>query len=156
MDLGAQNSVESFRHLKKGDDPGQIVDMARQMEGVFLGMLFNEMAKTVPKENGLFPASPGRDLYEEWFRSEVAKEWASGGGTGLGNTIAKSLGVDSDMLDAHRINTFRGPDYIRTNARIRNQGLRNHSRENLSQRFQDSLPVSPEKTPEATPASNLF
>lgn len=65
---------------------------ARELEGVFLGMVFEEMAKTAQDESGLFPSDPGREMYESWFRAEVAKSWAQGGGTGLGDTIARSLG----------------------------------------------------------------
>lgn len=70
----------------------ELVDAARQLEGVFVAMLFDEMAKTVDKENALFTNTPGEDMYQSWFRHEVAKQWADEGGTGLGDAIASSLG----------------------------------------------------------------
>lgn len=65
---------------------------ARDLEGVFVGMMFEEMSKTVEEAEGLFPKTPGRDVYEGWFRSEVAQRWAKSGGAGLGDQIARSLG----------------------------------------------------------------
>ena len=56
-------------------------------------MVFSEMAKTVDSEGGIMPRSPGREMFEGWFRTEVAKQWAHKGGAGLGETIARSLGA---------------------------------------------------------------
>lgn len=64
---------------------------ARQLEGVFINILFEEMAKTVDKTNSLFGKAPGADMYDSWFRSEIAKSWSANGGTGLGDAIARSL-----------------------------------------------------------------
>ena len=65
---------------------------ARQLEGVFINILFEEMAKTVDKSNSLFGKAAGADMYDSWFRSEIAKSWSANGGTGLGDAIARSLG----------------------------------------------------------------
>jgi murein DD-endopeptidase MepM/ murein hydrolase activator NlpD len=70
----------------------QLRALSRQLESVFVRMMFEEMAKTVHKSD-LFPAAPGSDLYEQWFRSEIADRFTAGGGTGLGDAIAARLGV---------------------------------------------------------------
>ncbi len=66
---------------------------AGDLEAVFLGMVFSEMAKTVDTQGGIMPQSPGREMFEGWFRTEVAKQFAEQGGTGLADTIARSLGA---------------------------------------------------------------
>lgn len=70
----------------------EILQLARQLEGVFIKQMFEEMAKTV-EASSLFPEAPGRDMYEQWFRAEIADQWTEGGGTGLGRQIAQSLGA---------------------------------------------------------------
>lgn len=55
-----------------------------------MGMLFDEMSKSGGK-NALFPKSAGSEMYEGWFRKEVASQFASTGGVGLGDVIARQL-----------------------------------------------------------------
>lgn len=70
----------------------EIQQVARQLEGVFVGMMFEEMAKGLGQdENGLFPKTPGSDMYQQWFRGEVATQFSQGGGLGLGDVIAERL-----------------------------------------------------------------
>ncbi|MGF1510183.1 MAG: peptidoglycan DD-metalloendopeptidase family protein [Myxococcota bacterium] len=76
----------------------EIRKLSRQLEAVFVRQMFEEMAKTVSSSE-LFPETPGRDLYDQWFRSEIADRFAEGGGTGLGDTIASQL-LRSDGLTA--------------------------------------------------------
>lgn len=63
---------------------------ARQLEGVFVGMMFEEMAKGVG-EGGLFPQSPQDQMYQQWFRSEVAAQFSKERGLGLGDAIANQM-----------------------------------------------------------------
>ena len=72
--------------------PEQLRKAARQLEGVFVGMMFEEMAKGLGKD-GLFPKSPGGEMYQQWFRREVANQFASSGGLGLGDAIANRMGA---------------------------------------------------------------
>lgn len=71
---------------------------ARQLEGIFVGLMFEEMAKTV-EDSGLTPKAPGADLYQQWFRGAVAERWTANGGTGLGDQIAASLGASTTATD---------------------------------------------------------
>ena len=149
LDAKAQASMAQAKHISRDDSSGKILDSARQLEAVFLGMMFNEMAKTVPKENGLFPSSPGQELYEEWFRTEVAKEWAATGGAGVGDTIARSMGLDPQQIDSNRINTFRGPDYIRNMARNPSKSVRTKTPATQLRRFtENSIPNGLKPAPE--------
>lgn len=70
----------------------ELLETARQLEAVFVRQMFEEMAKTVESSN-LFEDSPGGDMYEQWFRGEVADRFAASGGTGLGDRIAEALGA---------------------------------------------------------------
>ncbi len=80
--LANQAQTHGGKDLKK---------VARELEGVFLGMMFQEMAKTTDDEGGIFPKSPGRQMYEEWFRAEVSKNFAASGGVGLGDMITRQM-----------------------------------------------------------------
>lgn len=73
-----------------------IEQAARQLEGVFVGMMFEEMSKTVGDEDGLFPSTPGSEMYQQWFRSEVSSSFSAGGGLGLGDLIARQMGGGSE------------------------------------------------------------
>ena len=90
---GRDTVVRRAREAASSGDNAQITAAARDIEGLFLKMMFEEMAKTVDREASLVPRSPGQDLYEEWFRGEVATEMARRGGMGLGDMIARSLGA---------------------------------------------------------------
>lgn len=70
----------------------ELLETARQLEAVFVRQMFEEMAKTV-ESSKLFEDSPGGDMYEQWFRGEVADRFAASGGTGLGDRIAEALGA---------------------------------------------------------------
>lgn len=143
LDAQARNTMEQAKRVDRNDSTGKILDSARQLEAVFLGMMFNEMAKTVSKEDSIFPSSPGDELYQEWFRTEVSKEWASTGGVGIGNTIAKSMGLEPSAIDGHRTNTFRGPDYIRHMARNPSRAVKTQATDMQLQKFrQNAVPIS--------------
>ncbi|MEM1026249.1 MAG: peptidoglycan DD-metalloendopeptidase family protein [Myxococcota bacterium] len=71
----------------------ELIETARKLEAVFVRQMFEEMAKTV-ESSELFEDSPGGDMYEQWFRGEVADRFAEAGGTGLGDQIASALGAE--------------------------------------------------------------
>ena len=89
---GTTRSLERIR--ANGGAPAELVDASRQFEGVFLNMVFEEMAKTVPKD-GLFGHSSGLDMVQSWLRTEISERWAASGGVGLGDQLAQSLGAAS-------------------------------------------------------------
>ena len=154
LDANAQSTMANAKGISRDDSAGEILDSARQLEAVFLGMMFNEMAKTVSKEDSIFPTSPGDDLYQEWFRTEVAKEWASTGGAGIGNTIAKAMGVDRELIDAHRTNTFRGPDYIRNTGRNPSRAVRSKAPVSQLRRFTENVAPNRQEVPQSPTISD--
>lgn len=89
--LSRSKTEQAERALKSGAEGDELTKAARDLESVFLKMVFDEMDKTVNSEDGMFPRSPGMDMFQGWFRTEVAKNWAQNGGTGLGDMMAEQL-----------------------------------------------------------------
>ncbi|MBR6887211.1 MAG: rod-binding protein [Selenomonadaceae bacterium] len=68
----------------------EIKDASVQLEALLLKMMYNEMWKTVPK-NELFGNSNAMDIYRDMYNEELAKKAAEGGGIGLADYIYKQL-----------------------------------------------------------------
>jgi len=101
------DTVRQLESAADQDDPVGLLESARALEGVFISMVFNEMGKTVSKEDGLFPSTPGSEMFEQWFRTEVGNQWATAGGTGLGDSVAMSMGMDRAQLDEANLEMMR-------------------------------------------------
>ena len=67
-----------------------IKEASVQLEGLLLKMMYNEMWKTVPK-NELFGDSNAMDIYRDMYNEELTKKAAEGGGIGLADYIYKQL-----------------------------------------------------------------
>lgn len=61
-----------------------------QMEAIFLKMLYNDMWKTVPKDE-LFGDDNAMDIYSDMYHEELTKQMAMDGGIGLADFIYKQL-----------------------------------------------------------------
>lgn len=61
-----------------------------QMEAIFLKMLYNDMWKTVPKDE-LFGDDNAMDIYRDMYHEELTKQMALDGGIGLADFIYKQL-----------------------------------------------------------------
>ena len=85
------SDVNGARRALAREDAKELVDASRKLEGVFLNMVFEEMAKTVPKDT-LFKDAPGMDMVQSWLRTELSQRWAESGGAGIGNAIARQVG----------------------------------------------------------------
>lgn len=68
----------------------EIKDASVQLEALLLKMMYNEMWKTVPK-NELFGSSNAMDIYRDMYNEELTKKAAEGGGIGLADYIYKQL-----------------------------------------------------------------
>lgn len=68
----------------------EIKDASVQLEGIFLKLMFNEMWKTVPK-NELFGNSNAMDIYRDMYNEEITKKAAEAGGIGLADFIYNQL-----------------------------------------------------------------
>lgn len=71
---------------------------ARKFEGMVIGILIQEMWKTIPKK-GITGESTGMDVAQEMFQRELARDLERGGG----------LGLASEILSQPRANDPNGP-----------------------------------------------
>lgn len=67
-----------------------IKDASVQMEAILLKMLYNDMWKTVPKDE-LFGDDNAMDIYRDMYHEELTKQMAMDGGIGLADFIYKQL-----------------------------------------------------------------
>ena len=68
----------------------EIKEASVQLEALLLKMMYNEMWKTVPK-NELFGSSNAMEIYRDMYNEEITKKAAEGGGIGLADYIYKQL-----------------------------------------------------------------
>ena len=61
-----------------------------QLEAIFLKMLYNDMWKTVPKDE-FFGDDNAMDIYRDMYHEELTKQMAMDGGIGLADFIYKQL-----------------------------------------------------------------
>lgn len=69
-----------------------IRDASIQLEALMLKMLYNDMWKTVPK-NELFGDDNAMDIYRDMYHEELTKQMAKGGGIGLADFIYNQLAI---------------------------------------------------------------
>ncbi len=67
-----------------------IKEASVQLEALLLKMLYNEMWKTVPK-NELFGDGTAMEIYRDMYNEELTKVAAEGGGIGLADYIYRQL-----------------------------------------------------------------
>ena len=67
-----------------------IKDASVQMEAILLKMLYNDMWKTVPKDE-LFGDDNAMDIYRDMYHEELTKQMAMDGGIGLADFIYQQL-----------------------------------------------------------------
>ena len=67
-----------------------IRDASIQMEALLLKMLYNDMWKTVPKDE-LFGDDNAMDIYRDMYHEELTKQMAMNGGIGLADFIYQQL-----------------------------------------------------------------
>ena len=68
----------------------EIKEASVQLEGLLLKMLYNEMWKTVPK-NELFGDGNAMEIYRDMYNEEITKQAAENGGIGLADFIYRQL-----------------------------------------------------------------
>lgn len=68
----------------------EIKDASVQLEAILLKMLYNEMWKTVPKDE-LFKDDNAMEIYRDMYNEELTKQMAKGGGIGLADFIYRQL-----------------------------------------------------------------
>lgn len=68
----------------------EIKDASVQFEAMLLKMMYNEMWKTVPK-NEFFGDDNAMEIYRDMYNEELTKAMANGGGIGLADFIYRQL-----------------------------------------------------------------
>lgn len=93
-----RSSASNKAHIMTKDEVAQrnqeIREASVQLEAIMLKLMYNEMWKTVPK-NELFSSSNGDDnameIYRDMYNEELTKQMAEGGGIGLADFIYRQL-----------------------------------------------------------------
>ena len=79
-------------------DEARLRALAHQMEGVFLGQLFQAMRASVPHGEGVLAVSPGEEMFtslmDEKLSQEAAEKMTRGVGEALYRQLAKRLAHD--------------------------------------------------------------
>ena len=85
------NGSAGGTHVSAGSaekDTNRLRETARDLEGVFLGMLMKAMRSTI-SSGGLFKENSDNQTYREMFDQEIAKSMARAGGIGLAQLIVR-------------------------------------------------------------------
>ena len=69
-----------------------IRDASIQLEALMLKMLYNDMWKTVPKDE-FFGDDNAMDIYRDMYHEELTKQMAHNGGIGLADFIYNQLAI---------------------------------------------------------------
>ena len=68
----------------------EIKEASVQLEAIMLKLMYNEMWKTVPKDE-LFKDDNAMEIYRDMYNEELTKQAAENGGIGLADFIYKQL-----------------------------------------------------------------
>jgi peptidoglycan hydrolase FlgJ len=70
-------------------DAARLEQAARDFEAIFVNQLLKTMQPS--QTGGIFPASPGRQLYQDLMNEELSKTIARGRGIGLADTLIRDM-----------------------------------------------------------------
>ena len=88
LDAAAKSGVLTDEQIAQRNK--DIRDASIQMEAMMLKMLYNDMWKTVPKDE-LYGDDNAMDIYRDMYHEELTKQMAMGGGIGLADFIYNQL-----------------------------------------------------------------
>lgn len=86
----ASNGIKTMTDEELAQRDKDIKEASVQLEALLLKMMYNEMWKTVPK-NELFGDDNAMDIYRDMYNEELTKKAAEGGGIGLADFIYRQL-----------------------------------------------------------------
>ena len=86
----ASNRIKTMTDEELAQRDKDIKEASVQLEALLLKMMYNEMWKTVPK-NELFGDDNAMDIYRDMYNEELTKKAAEGGGIGLADFIYRQL-----------------------------------------------------------------
>jgi len=79
-----------LEEAKNSGDNEKLISTCKQFESIFVNMLMKNMRKTVI-DGGLTPKSPAREMFEGMLDEEIAKEVSKEQGIGLAELMYKQL-----------------------------------------------------------------
>lgn len=71
-------------------DEAALKKVSKDLESVFVDMVFQEMRKTV-NSSGLTENAPGKDIYQSMFDQDIADSLSKGKGIGIADMIYKQV-----------------------------------------------------------------
>lgn len=71
-------------------DETALKKVSKDLESVFVDMMFKEMRKTI-NTSGLTEDAPGKDIFESMFDQKVSESLSKGNGIGLADMIYKQV-----------------------------------------------------------------
>ena len=86
----ASTQIKTMTDEELAQRDKDIKEASVQLEALLLKMMYNEMWKTVPK-NELFGDDNAMDIYRDMYNEELTKKAAEGGGIGLADYIYRQL-----------------------------------------------------------------
>ena len=78
------------------EEARQLRDAAQQFEAMFLNLMWQEMRKTVPKDE-LIGNSNAIDIFQEMHDSEVMKDISKAGGIGIADMMVQQLSPKNNV-----------------------------------------------------------
>ena len=86
----AKPAIKTMTDEELAQRDKDIKEASVQLEALLLKMMYNEMWKTVPK-NELFGDDNAMEIYRDMYNEELTKKAAEGGGIGLADFIYRQL-----------------------------------------------------------------
>lgn len=102
VSASSQNAQNSANKLKDDEfkqklkaamdskDEESLKKVSKDLESVFMNMMFKEMRKTI-NSSGLTENAPGKEIFESMFDEKVAESLSKGNGIGLADMIYKQV-----------------------------------------------------------------
>ena len=123
--------------LKAGQDPqGNLRDVARQVEGLFVQMMLKSMREALPKD-GLFSSDQTR-LYISMYDQQIAQQMTGGKGLGLAEAMVKQMAADGPPAAADSVPMKFDPTTVVS-----------YQNSTLTQMVRRALPKVPDPVPAA-------
>lgn len=86
-----QNEFEEMlQQVQKEKDDKKLLEACRNLESVFVNMMFKQMQSTVQK-TGLMDGGFGEEIYNDMLLDKYAEEATKGSGLGLAQVMYKQL-----------------------------------------------------------------
>ncbi len=123
--------------LKAGQDPqGNLRDVARHVEGLFVQMMLKSMREALPKD-GLFSSDQTR-LYTSMYDQQIAQQMTGGKGLGLAEAMVKQMAADGPPAAADSVPMKFDPTTVVS-----------YQNSTLTQMVRRALPKVPDPVPAA-------